>query len=233
MRQLKMRDLALVLVLILAPLVWSGDSNLRLELESGVRTLRLGQRSSLRLSIVGTEIGRITEGSEGIDAANAGVGSFVCSLAFVPPREGQFTFGPYQLSFNGQPLASNAVSIFVLPRWDGTFGTFFRTDSGRITLGDKIELSMETWSTTSSFPQCQIKREEAFPSTPGDSFSSVEKAGTDKAVYYSRRLWWLTPKRPGEFKITRDLFETFPEGVVAPDLTVMVTEPAQLASERK
>jgi hypothetical protein len=232
-RRGKMRELGIVLVLILSTPAWPGDSALKLELESGVRTLRVGQRSSLRLTIAGTEIGRITAGTEGVDDANARVGSFVYSLTFVPPREGQFTFGPYQLSFNGRPLVSNAVSVFVLPPWDGTFGTFFRTDSTSITLGEKIELSMETWSTTGGYPQCQIRREEAFTYTPGDSFSSVDKGGTDKAVYYSRRLWWITPKQPGKFKITKDLFETFPEGIEAPDLTVTVKEPAQPAGEKK
>lgn len=228
-RPLKRRNLGIVLILILSTLAWSGDSDLKLELEleSNVRTLRVGERTNLRLRIVGAGVGHITDGSEGIAASNPIAGSFVYEFAFAPQREGQFTFGPYQLSFNGQPLVSNAVSLFVLPRWDGRFGTFFRTDRDSIVLGDKIELSMETWGTTMNLPRCQIKWDEAFTSAPGGSFMFTENGGASTQVYYARLLWWITPKKAGEFKITRDLFESFPEGVVAPNLTVMVTEPAQ------
>ena len=58
MRPLRMRDLGIILVLVLSTLAWSGDSDLKLELESNVRTLRLGQKTTLRLRIVGAGVRR-------------------------------------------------------------------------------------------------------------------------------------------------------------------------------
>ena len=185
-RRLKTRDLGIVLALILSTLAWSGDSDLKLELESNVRTLRLGQRATLRLRIVGAAVGRLTEKSEGVVPANTTVGSFVYDFSFEPQREGQFTFGPYQLSFNGQPLMSSPLSIFVLPPWDGTYGTFFRTDSDSVTLGEKIELTMETWSIQPDVKRCLLKRTEAFTYTPGESIMSGGTFGKDTQLWYSR-----------------------------------------------
>lgn len=225
-RQLKTQCLGIVLVLILSTLAWSGESDLKLELESSVRTLRLGQKTTLRLRIAGAGVRRLTEHSEGIDSSNSKVSSFVYEFGFEPQREGPFTFGPYLLSFNTQPLTSNPLSIFVLPRWDGRYGTFFRIDSNSVTLGESIELVMETWSTQYEVRRCLLKREEAFTYTIGESTTSAVTSGKDTQVY-SRLSWFITPKQPGEFKITRDLFESFPEGVTAPNLTVTVKEPAQ------
>ena len=75
MRPLRMRDLGIILVLVLSTLAWSGDSDLKLELESNVRTLRLGQKTTLRLRIVGAGVRRLTEHSEGIDSSNSKIGS--------------------------------------------------------------------------------------------------------------------------------------------------------------
>lgn len=227
MRQLRMRDLGIVLILMLSTLAWSGDSDLKLELDSNVRTLRLGQKTTLRLRIIGTAVSHLTDKSEGIISAHTTPGSFVYEFAFEPQREGQFTFGPYALSFNGQPLVSNSLPIFVLPPWDGTYGTFFRTDTDSITLGEKIELTMETWSIQPDAKRCILKRNEAFTYALGDSTMSGGTFGKDAQLWYSRSIWWITPKQPGEFKITRDLCESFPEGVTAPNLTVLVKGPAQ------
>lgn len=44
---------------------------------------------------------------------------------------------------------------------------------------------------------------------------STQGFGKDAQTWYSRWTWWITPKQPGEFKITRDLFERLPEGSAA------------------
>lgn len=213
-----------VALLVLTTQAWAGNPDLRLELESNVRTVRLGQEATLRLRIAGPGIRRLTEGSEGISPKNSASGAFVYELGFKPPREGDFTFGPYQLSFNGQQLTSNLVSIFVLPAWDGTYGTFFRADRHSITLGESIELVMETWSTTYEPKHCFLKRDEAFTYTPGEIIMSSTMS--DKGTWvYARSAWFVTPKKAGEFRITRDLFLSFPEKVEPPDITVMVKEP--------
>ncbi len=213
-----------VTLLVLATQAWAGDPDLRLELESNVRTVRLGQEATLRLRIAGPEIRRLTEESEGISPKNPASGAFVHELGFKPPREGGFTFGPYRLSFNGQELTSNRVSLFVLPAWDGTYGTFFRTDSNSIALGESIEFVMETWSTTHDPRHCFLKRDEAFTYTQGETIMSGTKS--DKGTWaYARSAWFVTPKKAGKFRITRDLFQSFPEKVEPPDITVMVKEP--------
>lgn len=52
---------------------------------------------------------------------------------------------------------------------------------------------------------------------------------------YSRSRWLITPKKPGEFRITKDLFTNFPENVDPPDIVVTVKETAPPAdsSDRK
>ncbi len=208
---------------VLTAQAWAGDSDLRLELESNVRTLRLGQETTLRLRIVGPGVRRLTEKSEGVSPKDPAASAFVHELGFKPPREGSFTFGPYQLSFNSQELTSNPVSIFVLPAWDGRYGTFFRIDSNSITLGESIELVMETWSKTYESKHCLLKRDEAFTFTQGAAVMSG--TASDKGTWvYARSVWFVTPKKAGEFRITGDLFLSFPEGVEPPDLTVIVKE---------
>jgi hypothetical protein len=213
-----------VMLLVLATPVWAGDPDLRLELESNVRTLRLGQEGTLRLRIAGPGIRRLMENSEGISPKNSAGGAFVYELAFKPPREGDFTLGPYQLSFNDQKLTSNRVSLFVLPAWDGRYGTLFRTDSNSITLGESIEFVIETWTPTYEPKRCLLKRNEAFTSVPGETIMS--STVSDKSTRaYVRSVWFITPKQAGEFRITGDLFQNFPEKVEPPNITVIVREP--------
>jgi hypothetical protein len=214
----------LVALLVLTAQAWASDPDLRLELESNFRTVRLGQEATLRLRILGPGISRLTEGSEGISPKNPAGAAFVCELSFKPPREGDFLLGPYQLSFDGRQLTSNLVSLFVLPAWDGRYGTFFRIDRDSITLGESIELVMETWSTTYDSNHCLLKRDEAFTYTPAETFMSGTTS--DKGTWvYTRSAWFITPKKAGEFRITRDLFLSLPEKVEPPDLTVLVKEP--------
>lgn len=210
-----------VALFVLTVPAWAGDSDLRLELESSVRTVRLGQETTLRLRIIGPGIGRITEKSEGISPKNPAVGAFTQELAFKPPREGNFTFGPYRLSFNGRELTSNRVSIFVLPAWDGTYGTFFRTDSNSITRGESIEFVMETWSKRYEPKLCVLKRDAAFTATQGESIMS-SMASDNSTWVYTRTVWFVTPKEAGDFRLTRDAFLSLPEAVEPPDITVTV-----------
>jgi len=218
---------------------WPEDSDLKLDLEAGIRTLRLGQETALKLRIAGTSISRLTEKSEGVVPENPGAGAFVYEFKVKPQREGKFTFGPYQLSFNGQNLTSNPVSIRVLPPWDGTYGTFFRVDSNNIALGEAVELVMETWSEKYQPVRCSLKRDdEAFASgaTVGAALSTMSGTSSGGASrFYSRSQWLLTPKKPGEFRITKDLFMSFPENVNPPDIVVTVKEtaPPADASGRK
>ncbi|MBM4029023.1 MAG: hypothetical protein FJ280_27045 [Planctomycetes bacterium] len=213
-----------VLVLLVpVTLTWAGDSDLKLELESNVRTLRLGQESTLKLRIAGPGIGRLTEPSEDLGPKDPAAGAFVYELKFKPQREGDFTFGPYQLSFNGRLLTLNLVSIFVLPAWDGTYGTFFRVDRDSITLGESIELVIEKWSTAYEPKRYLFTRDETFTFTTGEFLS--HRTSSDKGtLVHMRSSWLITPKQAGVFRITRDLFQSFPEGVVPPDITVTVRE---------
>ena len=226
--------IALVLTLsVLSTPAWAGDSDLRLELESGMRTLRLGQETTLKMRIAGVGISHLTEESEGVVPENPKAGAFVYEFKFKPQREGKFTFGPYQLSFNGQKLTSNPVSIYVLPAWDGTYGTFFRVDSNSIALGEAIELVMETWSEKYEHVSCSLKGNDgafALAPTAGVGFSAISSTSNGGvSQFYSRSAWRITPKKPGEFRITKDLFLNFPESVNPPDITILVKEIAQPA----
>lgn len=78
------------------------ELNLRLELESSVRSLRLGQSTKFKLKVVGSGVYEITEKTEGIEADNMRTGAFVYEFEFKPQRLGAFSFGPYALSMNGQ-----------------------------------------------------------------------------------------------------------------------------------
>ena len=199
------------------------ESSLRLELKSQVRTLRLGQSQRLKLQISGSEVSEITEASEGLDFDSLRPGAFVYNLNFNPQRKGSFTFGPYSIEVNGQKLESNQVKINVLPQWDGICGTFFRIDTNSIVLGDSVELTMETWTKDAKYISILPKRNESFSVKLGSGGGSTSTSGYDN-VRYSNRSYFITPKKTGEFKITKELFREFPEDINAPDLTVMVKE---------
>jgi hypothetical protein len=126
--------------------VGADEDAFRLELETPVRTLRLGQKAQLKLTIIGSGVYSITEGTEGINADNMKAGSFVYQFEFKPQRTGQFAFGPYTLAVNGQKLTSNRVSVEVLPQWDGKLGTYFRVNTNAIALGEDVELTAESWA---------------------------------------------------------------------------------------
>ena len=226
-----MKSIILSLFIATFVLASSGDgdsSQLRLELTSPDGELRLGQSTSLELKIIGGAIHDIIRDSEGIDPQITGLGAFVYRFRIEPQREGSFDFGPYSLSVNGRHLVSNEVSIRVLPPWDGVTGTFFRVDKDVIVQGEDFRLTAETWSEDYKRLSLGLVRDDSFSGKSGrSSFQRVSgQAGT---VTYEKRTWLITPKNPGEFPVSEDLFKEFPEDLKPPDFIVTVEEspPAQ------
>ena len=164
----------------------ASESDLRLELESSIRTVRLGQSTKLKLKIIGSGVYEITEGTEGIEADNMKAGAFVYELEFKPQRNGSFKFGPYSLSVNGQKLTSNQIEINVLPQWDGNYGTFFRVDRDSIVLGEDVELVVETWSKAYDRKSIFLDRSESFVTTSGGSSTSSFRSGKEGSVTYMK-----------------------------------------------
>ena len=223
--------MALLAILIISH-AWAAESSMRLELESSVRTLRLGQSTKLKLKLIGSGVYEITEQTEGINADNMKAGSFVYEFEFNPQRKGGFTFGPYSLTVNGQKLMSNQIEINVLPQWDGTYGTFFRIDKGSIVLGEDIELVVETWAKEYDRKSIFLDRKESFSSTTGGSSRYSSRSGKDGEVTYIKRSWFISPKKTGEFEISKELFREFPDDIELPEFTIQVKEPAQQETER-
>jgi hypothetical protein len=207
--------------------VSEAESNLRLELESSVRTVRLGQSTKLKLKIIGSGVYEITEGTEGINADNMKAGAFVYEFKFKPQKKGSFTFGPYAISVNGNKLNSNQTTINVLPQWDGTYGTFFRVDTNSIVLGEDIELVVETWAKKYDHKSISLDRSESYITTSGAASSASIRSGKEGAVTYMKRSWFISPKNSGEFKITREIFRRFPEDIAAPNITIKVKDTGQ------
>lgn len=200
----------------------AADPDLRLEMTSQVHTLRLGEETRLWLKIVGSGVSKITENAEGIESQMK-PGEFVHELTFRPQREGKFTFGPYSLMVDGKQLTSMPVEITVLPQWDETYGTFFSVDRDSIALGEEIELVVETWSKEYEHRDFSLKRTESFTlgaELSGDGLFALD----DDYVHHSRRSWRITPRRGGDFQITKELFKDFPAGIPPPNLTVKVEE---------
>jgi len=213
------------------------EANLRLELESPVRTLRVNEITKPKLKIIGSDVREITEKTEGISAYNPELGAFVYKFTFHPQKEGEYTLGPYSITVNGRKLTSNQILITVLPQWNGKFGTFFRVDKDSIVLGEDIELHVETWVKEGQepIPSFTLSREESFSWTPGDSgvhggrLGDWGEPGFRETFHYTRRSWFITPKKAGAFRISKELFKGFPENITPPDIKVMVKNPAQPA----
>ena len=200
----------------------AADSGLSFRLEADLTTLRLGQDEQLKLILVGQGVDQIIAGTEGLNYPETGPGSFTRTLEFKPQREGSFTFGPYTVTINGQKLTSNTLHIEVLPRWDGTFGTFFRVDKSQIGLGESFQLVIETWKKEQDHtPFPGLRRDAGFARSLGTS-----RYGGSASSSYERVVWIITPRKPGAFKINSALFEKFPADVDPPDLTVEVTPAA-------
>ena len=198
---------------------------LQLELESLVRTLRLGQSTQLKLKISGSDVCGITEATEGVVPEHLKKGPFSYQFNFKPQREGSFKLGPYCISMNGQKLTSNQIEINVLPQWEGVYGTIFRTNKKAIKLGEPFELVVERWSFADDriIPNSLKKDDALFSSKScGTSISTLYDEG--ERFYYRKRSWLVTPRTTGEFSITKELFSQFPANTPPPDLKIMVNE---------
>jgi hypothetical protein len=55
------------------------------------------------------------------------------------------------------------------------------------------------------------------------SASFANESGINGACY-SKTSWFITPKKAGAFRVTKEFFRDFPEDIAAPDLTVLVKE---------
>jgi hypothetical protein len=196
--------------------------------ESRVKTVRVGDHISLTLKVEGSDITNIVaRATDGAEFLNPGTGAFQYNCDFTAKKEGKCVFGPYVVSFNGQTLSSRPLTVRVLPKWTGEYGTFFRIDQTNITLGEEVELVQETWGQRReeySATHARMKRPNAdFDNSYGPSQNSfsVSKGATN---CYNRQTWLLKPKRAGVFKITKELFEELPDGVAPPDFAVTVEE---------
>jgi len=197
------------------------DPDVRLELESVGRTLRLGDHGILKLSIVGSGVSAITANAEGVMTLDEDNAAFVHQIPVKAEREGTLVFGPYSLQFNGKQLTSKTVSINVLPEWDGAYGTYFHADRKEIALGADFELSSETWSKERDKNSLRIKPSDEFKYKGGSSLGGTRTVAK-KEVHYSKRSWIITPSRTGTFRVTKEFFRELPEGIPPPDITITV-----------
>jgi hypothetical protein len=224
-----MNNIALLAFLIMSVGVLSAkdeEKDLQLKLETSAKTLRLGQSTNLQLKITGPEISEITKNTEGFEANLVNRSSFINKFRFKPQREGKFTFGPYSISVNGQKLNSNVLEIFVLPQWDGEYGTFFRVNKESIVLGEEIELVVETWSQDSQSITIFPDRNESYSVRFGVSSSHSTSAGETR-INCNSRTFFITPTQSGVFNISREMFSGFPEDIDPPNIHVEVKEPSQ------
>lgn len=212
------------------------EAVLRLRLESPVRTLRVNEITRPKLMLIGSEVHEIIEQTDGISTYNPETSAFVYEFTFHPQKEGEYMLGPYSITVNGRELTSKQILITVLPKWNGEFGTFFRVDRDSIVLGEDIELHVETWvkaADSESTPSLTPSRVESFSWTAGDSgvhggkLGERGEPGFNENSTYTRRSWFITPKKAGAFRISKELFKAFPEDIPPPDITIMVKEPAE------
>ncbi len=196
--------------------------SLGLELTADSRTLRIGQAVTVKLKITGQDIARIITDVNNITFLYNSKPEFLYQFSFRPPVEGDCKMGPYSLSFNGKNLVSNQLTIKVLPEWNGSFGTFFRTDCNEIKLGDSFELVMETWSKERTKADISLQHKTELASIVSSVSTSQISAKNNEEQYYLKKSWLITPKSAGDFLITKDLFREFPDDIKPPQLTVHV-----------
>ena len=213
---------------LLSASVSLASTGITFSVESRVKTVRVGDQISLTLKVEGSDItnivGRATDQAEFL---NPGTGAFQYNCDFTAKKEGKCVFGPYVVSFNGQTLTSRPLTVRILPKWTGEYGTFFRIAQTNIVLGEEVELVQETWGQRRvdySATHARMKRPHAdFDSSYGLSQNSVF-VSQGAINCFDRQTWLLKPKKAGVFKITKELFEALPDGVAPPDFAVTVEE---------
>ncbi len=211
------------------------QDDIRLEITSNARTLRIMDSTNVQMRIVGPAVRKMIRDCKEIVSIDSFDESgdffkepdFLFEFSFEPEKLGANTIGPYTLSFNGHELTSNEISIQVLPRWEGKLGTFFRVDRDTITLGEDVEFVMETWSRERYDYNYTPKYEGGFHCYFESSSHREALEDSDGSIHYARELWHIIPENAGQFRITKDTFARFPDNVDPPNLTVMVKQPAQ------
>ncbi len=213
---------------MLAVPVLFGDTGTVFNVDTDVRTVRLGDKVDVRLKVIGDAVDSVVGGTDGAKLHSRDGEGFHARYTFVPQQEGECSFGPYTLSFNGQTLTSQTVKIHVLPKWTGEDGSYFRIDRPRIVLGESIELVQETWRRkrrNDSTSRLRIMRAtNDYDCSLGRSFHSmtISHVNVTTTNCYDRQTWFLKPRKPGVFRITRQIFESWPEDIIPPDFSVTV-----------
>ena len=217
--------MTIVAVVAMLMPVWAETPSFHMELNSPVKTLRIGQSARLNLNISGRGVYEITSATEGINTNSATQSSFTHNFSFKPQTTGNHTLGPYTVSLNGQKLTSNQIEIYVLPEYNGDNGTFFRVDRNSITLGEPVELVMETWANERTpFKHIFIKQSQSFSSQSGGTLSTIKSSSNKITSHYWKISWLIYPTESGDFQITKDLFQELPEDIEAPNFTIKVEE---------
>ena len=215
--------LAASCLLLAGLLARAEDEKLVLTLESKAKSIRLGESTELELKLTGTEISKVTRGMvKQTDALNK-ASEFVHNSTFRPDKEGAHTFGPFSMSINGAKVSSNTITVHVLPKWNGEFGTFFRVHAEEIKLGEEIELVVETWSDGKATPSLSLKWDKAYSQRIG---STTFRTNSDngKMTRMASKRYFITPKKAGTFTINKDIFSKVPDGITVPEINVAVTE---------
>ena len=214
-----------------------GDTNLVLTLESHQKTVRVGETINLVLALTGNDLTNIFQNAhEAPELGCYAASGFRYDCSCTAKKEGDLVFGPYALSFNGQRLTSNTQMVHVLPKAKVTqerSGTTFRVDKESISLGDDVELVMESWSHSRpplpSPPNAKLKLSPNDFNIADSSYGRTLEFSEGAVSFCDRQSWRLRPKKPGIFKIDRDIFDELPAGVMPPDFTIKVNGSSQQA----
>ena len=191
-----------------------------LKLESMSQSVRTGEPIRLQLKIIGEGVHGITQNTPGV--LRQKVSSFTYNFEVTSKKEGVQVFGPYRMSVNGHILQSNRVVVRVLPKEQiKKLGTFFRVDKTSVLIGGEIEFTAEIWSTTFQRNPIRFIRSNAFSARPGATTLNSE-SGPHGMRVHKIQTWIITPKKEGDFRISRDLFEKFPENLDPPNILIQV-----------
>jgi len=214
-----------------------GDTNLVLTLEAHQRTVRVGETINLVVKLTGNDLTNIFQSAKEFPALDRyGNSGFRLDCSYTATNEGELVFGPYAFSFNGQKLTSNTQTVQVLPKVaKGELGTTFRVNRESISLGDDVELVMESRNQCKpplpSPPRAELKlRSNDFGITDSSCGRTLDfSAGV--VSFCDQQSWRLRPKKPGVFEIDGDIFAELPTGVTPPHFAIKVHESAQRADE--